>query len=217
MDVELGYVNLLMVLFLLGCLANDDMSYNIKSSSKRPLLPNNAVSMVIDATERMTISQLETTPSSIAIQWNFLKIDFNGTHQETVVGYISMNTNGRFISDNLGDVVNEFEFKHLQPDTVYSICVEVITVNIAETVSHFKCVNMKTIPTIRTDSIVAIFIAFGYLGFMGIVGCAVWKHRIHNINRNRFDEEVIEDGSSVRWKDIEEHQKLNSIEESVDV
>ncbi|ESO84395.1 hypothetical protein LOTGIDRAFT_168848 [Lottia gigantea] len=216
MENDVYYILLLMICYLIGCTA-DATSYNIKTDIARSLLPNIPVSMVTNATNKIAITKVGVSTTTLAIQWKYLHT-FNGTHNQTVVGYLSGSANGRFISDNLDVLRNEFEFRNLQADTKYDVCVEMLELGKkGQTISHFKCVEMKTLATIRHDSIIAMLITIGYLIFMGIVGCIVWRHRVLVNERTRLQEEEVGESSTVRWKDIEEKRCLNSIEDSVDV
>nr|KAG5698989.1 hypothetical protein BaRGS_033502 [Batillaria attramentaria] len=121
------------------------------------------------------------------------------------------------LSNNMNSSVNRFRFSHLTPDTEYMVYVEVlerVPGNSGDTLLHSQGTYFRTAPRIRSDSILGVILALGYLVGMGAIGYARWWWRKRKQRANHKEEndeyELSCRTSTVRFSGIEEHVHLNS-------
>lgn len=176
-------------------------------------------------TDTVEITWVNSTTSSIAIRWNFVKhYAIKGIFEGSEVEYFV--PGGKFISQRLSKRY-EFVLRNLIVATTYTVCVtmyedqDVDAVN-GSLVMHSHCLKLDTIPYIRRDSLATLILVICYFLFMTLMGYFQWKRRVIEL-RNQKPYQTVEvsennQDSSVRWKDVEERQRLylpgTSIEET---
>ncbi|XP_041378448.1 uncharacterized protein LOC121390649 isoform X2 [Gigantopelta aegis] len=144
--------------------------------SGQPLLMKFPVPVVSSVTDFLHIELTKSTTSSLGITWTLPDYKQNGTLEAVFVGY--KQSLGKFVSDRLDGAVDEFELSHLKTDTDYTVCVEVIE-NVTNTlVSHAKCVTLRTIKVIRTDSILILLFVIAYTIGLPVLGCIMWRRKV---------------------------------------
>ena len=181
--------------------------------SGQPLLMKFPVPIASSVTDFLHIELTKPTTSSLEITWTLPDYKPNGTIDAVFVGY--KQNFGKFISDRLDGVVDSFELNHLKTDTDYIVCVEVIE-NVTNTVvSHAKCVRLRTIKVIRTDSILILLFVIAYTIGLPVLGCILWRRKADALAGLRVSsatqamQNYGHDSKVMRWHDIEEHIVLN--------
>ncbi|XP_067659685.1 uncharacterized protein [Haliotis asinina] len=164
----------------------------------------------------VVITHLYSTTSTMGIKWKFQGYKPNGTIEAIFVGW-DLNY-GRFVSNKL-QLEKEFEFTHLQSDTTYLVCVEILELLNGNTISHVQCTKLSTIAKMRVDSIVVLLLVLGYFILMPVVGCLLWRRKLVQLggggsSLHTMGSNYGHDKKVMRWKDIEETMMLNPAAEA---
>lgn len=169
--------------------------------------------------ETLQIRLLTKTTSSIMIEWKRHENVFvNKTILGSKVEYFLKR--GKFSSHMLQSHINTFTCEHLQASTKYTICVsmylsEPVYMKENDSVVLSKCFITDTIPYIRSDSILGLFLVLGYYTLMGLVGFWQWKRKCYVAKSKNRRDEVAENNennvnSTMRYTELEERQRLTN-------
>jgi hypothetical protein len=182
---------------------------------------------VATVTEKFNVNWVNSTTSSITINWTF-PIEYvpKGSVLGAQVEYFVQG--GRFTSDIFPTWRSVFIMTNLNVATTYTICVKVYeslekysSPSSETSRTHAKCVKISTIPLIRKDSAVILVAVCGYFVFMGMLGFVQWRRKVAAVarktKRQEAEDETVEDspraasvthGGAMRWKDLEVKERL---------
>lgn len=168
-------------------------------------------------TNTIEIKLINSTTSSIAISWNFKKsYVIKGALEGSEVEYLV--PGGKFTSQRLYER-NDFVFRNLGVATTYTVCVKMyedqgVDSSNGSMVEHSHCIRVDTIPYIRGDSLATLILVICYFLLMSLIGYFQWKKRVIELQNKKPYQPVtceVTDNNldtSVRWKDVEERQRL---------
>ena len=118
---------------------------------------------------------------------------------------------GSFLSKMLPPETSSYSLTGLQSNTPYNVCVNAKPLRGSTwpaTHPRSYCRMLRTVPLIRTDSIVGLILCFGYYVLMICLGVLQWKRRVFLSRRWKRNsiEEHSEDRqeAAVRWRDLDD-------------
>ncbi|XP_070184386.1 uncharacterized protein [Littorina saxatilis] len=160
--------------------------------------------------ERLDLALLQSATSWIEIHWQLV----NSTGSKagsTRFSRVRCHIGNTTILHNFFGPANQFRIPNLSSNTEYMVCVEVM--ESTSNYLHFKCARFGTIPLVRPDSIMGLFLAVGYFALLIFTGFVTWKVRVRKhvaSHKAENDMELSARNSTVRFSEIEEHAHLNS-------
>ena len=161
-QVEPNNMLLSFVVYILPLIWNVEQSY--------------AVNILETATETLNvnITHKKSSTSSISIEW---AINIPETIDEYHIRYRKDDSAAVTYSPALEWNSTSYEIKHLITNSLYNICIVATVLGNGSKSYEKACVDLKTIPLIRNDSLIALLATIAYIVLTILFGYFIWKKR----------------------------------------
>jgi hypothetical protein len=126
----------------------------------------------------LTLEHVSSSVTSITVHWNSTAIDPQVQHVRIVAR--SLWTGVWLTSPLLNASAETYTLPDLAVDAPYRICIRPSTgrhvpVDQDETDDAQLCAEMSTIPFVRPDSVVGMFVAIGIFALLIFIACIIWR------------------------------------------
>ena len=116
----------------------------------------------------LTLHHVASTMTSITVSWSDNSTK-NDTHPVYQIEALNLATKVQLISPPLSVNESEYTLPDLAVDAEYQLCV------ISTGTTSSACAVLSTIPVVRDDSLIALFIALAVLGAVILIAFLLWR------------------------------------------
>lgn len=142
------------------------------------------IATATEDTRFVKLSHTRSTTKSITVDWT---VPENSGVEGFRVETVKIGSQAKQISPILEWNATEYVIEDLSRNTDYQVCVHALLAPTSNTTEQ-SCLDLYTIPFIRWDSLIALFIVLGIVLLLVVLGLLCWRHA-RNKQRRKHNED----------------------------